>query len=105
MSVAIGRLSEFVERQPQKIDFDGEDVLVVRIDDEVFAVSDTCTHAEVSLSEGDVVDCTIECWLHGSAFNLRTGEPSGPPAIKPLETFIVTLSDDVDPEIYLAARS
>ncbi len=105
MSQAIGRLSDFADRSPRKIDVDGEDVLVVRIDDEVFAVSDTCTHAEVSLSEGDLVDCAIECWLHGSAFDLRTGEPSGPPAVKPLETYVVTRSDDADPEIYLAARS
>lgn len=105
MSLAIGRLSQFADGKPQKIDFDGEDVLVVRIADEVFAVNDTCTHAEVSLSEGDIVDCSIECWLHGSAFSLRTGEPSGPPAVKPLETYVVTLSDDSDPEIHLAARS
>ncbi len=105
MSSAVVKLSELADRVPHKVDVDGEDVLVVRIGDEVFAVSDTCTHAEVSLSEGDIVDCGIECWLHGSAFDLRTGEPSGPPAVRPLETYVVTLSDDSDPEIHLAARS
>lgn len=60
---------------------------------ELFAVSDTCTHAEVSLSEGEVEDCSIECWLHGSRFDLRTGEPSGPPATTALQTYDVDIAD------------
>jgi 3-phenylpropionate/trans-cinnamate dioxygenase ferredoxin subunit len=63
-------------------------VAVVRIGDEVHAVSDVCSHAEVALSEG-VVDPsgTIECWLHGSQFDLRTGEPQEPPAWEPVQVF------------------
>ncbi len=47
------------------------------------ALNDRCTHADVSLSEGEVDGCTLECWLHGSRFDVRTGDPSGPPAIDP----------------------
>ena len=70
--------------------------VVVTAEGELFAVSDTCTHAEVSLSEGEVEDCAIECWLHGSRFDLRTGEPSGPPATTALATYEVAISDTPD---------
>ena len=49
----------------------------------MFAINDICSHANVSLSEGEVEDCTIECWLHGSRFDLRTGKPTGLPATDP----------------------
>lgn len=70
-------------------------VAVVRLAErEVHAVGDTCTHGQVSLSEGDVVGCELECWLHGSRFNLRTGVPSCPPAVTPVPVYAVRLDDD-----------
>lgn len=65
------------------------DVAVARDGDEVFAVEDVCSHAEVALSEGEVADCQIECWLHGSMFDLRTGKPTNLPATEPVATFPV----------------
>ena len=56
---------------------------------EVHAVNDVCSHADVSLSEGEVEGETIECWLHGSRFDLVTGEPSGLPATQPVPVFPV----------------
>ena len=100
----VGTLSQFEDRKPRKIDIDGEDVMVVRVADEIFAVSDTCTHAEVSLTEGDIEGCTVECWLHGSPFDLRTGEPLSPPATQPLETYSVALGDQPDPDVIVTAR-
>ena len=61
---------------------------------DVHAISDMCTHATVPLSEGEVDDCTIECWLHGSRFDLRTGEPTGLPAITPVDVYPVTIEGD-----------
>jgi 3-phenylpropionate/trans-cinnamate dioxygenase ferredoxin component len=55
--------------------------------DEFFAIQDLCSHAAVALSEGEVEDCTVECWLHGSRFDLRTGKPTGLPATEPVATF------------------
>ena len=55
------------------------DVAVARHGDEFFALQDLCSHAAVALSEGEVEDCTVECWLHGSRFDLRTGKPTGLP--------------------------
>ncbi|GEP38210.1 (2Fe-2S)-binding protein [Nocardioides psychrotolerans] len=70
------------------------DVAVARAGDEVFALQDLCSHAAVALSEGEVEDCTIECWLHGSRFDLRTGKPSSFPATEPVATFPVEVRDD-----------
>ena len=67
------------------------DIALVNCDEGVFAISDICSHADVSLSEGEVIDCTIECWLHGSQFNLRTGAPLSPPAIFVVATYEVRL--------------
>jgi 3-phenylpropionate/trans-cinnamate dioxygenase ferredoxin subunit len=69
------------------------EVAVARHEDEVFAVENICSHAAVALSEGDVEDCTVECWLHGSRFDLRTGKPTGLPATEPVATFPVDVRD------------
>ena len=71
------------------VEVDGEPVAVVRSNGDVFAILDVCSHADVPLSEGEVEDCEIECWLHGSRFDLRTGKPSGPPASVPVPVFPV----------------
>jgi 3-phenylpropionate/trans-cinnamate dioxygenase ferredoxin component len=73
----------------------GEMIAVVRDEQgDVHAIADMCTHATVPLSEGEVDDCTIECWLHGSRFDLRTGEPTGLPAITPVDVYPVTIDGD-----------
>ena len=82
------------DRKPIKIDLDGSPVCVTRIGDEVFAIADTCSHSEASLSEGDVTDFKIECWLHGAEFDLRSGEVVTPPASIPVEVFEVHRNGD-----------
>ena len=72
------------------------DVAVARDGDEFFALQDLCSHAAVSLSEGEVADCTVECWLHGSRFDLRTGKPTTFPATEPVATFAVEVRDTPD---------
>ncbi len=86
--------SELVENKPRQIMINQTPVCVVRIKDEVFAVADTCSHAEASLAEGDITDYKIECWLHGAEFDLRTGKALTPPAVEPLETFSVIDNGD-----------
>ena len=65
----------------------GFDVAVARSGDEVFALQDLCSHAAVPLSEGEVEDCTLECWLHGSRFDLRAGKTTGSPATQPVPVY------------------
>jgi nitrite reductase/ring-hydroxylating ferredoxin subunit len=97
------RLSSLHDRKPVKVSVDGEDVLLAKVDDAVFAVSDICTHSEVSLSEGDIEGCSIECWLHGSSFDLRTGAASGPPATSDLQTYKVVIEENqTDPMIFVS---
>jgi 3-phenylpropionate/trans-cinnamate dioxygenase ferredoxin component len=86
-------LSEVPEDEALGVTIGSMDVAVARNGDEVFALQDLCSHAAVALSEGDVEDCTIECWLHGSRFDLRTGKPTGLPATEPVATFPVDVRD------------
>jgi 3-phenylpropionate/trans-cinnamate dioxygenase ferredoxin component len=82
-------LDEFRDGEAVAATIGDQDVAVARDGDEVFAVEDTCSHAYVPLSEGEVEGCTVECWLHGSRFDLRTGKPTGLPATEPVATFPV----------------
>ena len=61
---------------------------------ELHAVSDICSHGQVSLSDGEVDGSTIECWLHGSTFDLRTGAPLALPAIRPVPVYPVTVDGE-----------
>jgi 3-phenylpropionate/trans-cinnamate dioxygenase ferredoxin subunit len=72
---------------------DRYDLAIARHEDEVFALQDLCSHAAVALSEGEVEDCRIECWLHGSHFDLRTGKPTSFPATEPVATFPVEIRE------------
>jgi 3-phenylpropionate/trans-cinnamate dioxygenase ferredoxin subunit len=78
------------------VDVEGVDVAIVRTPDEVFAIRDECSHASIALSEGEVdaAGCEIECWLHGSRFDLRTGKPTGMPAYEPVPIYACKIDDD-----------
>jgi 3-phenylpropionate/trans-cinnamate dioxygenase ferredoxin subunit len=60
----------------------------------VHAVRDICSHADVALSEGEVDGCTLECWLHGSQFDLRSGKPTGPPATASIPVYQVRVEGE-----------
>jgi 3-phenylpropionate/trans-cinnamate dioxygenase ferredoxin component len=89
-------LGELEDDTPTRVEIDGTPVCVVRTSEtgDVFAINDICSHANVSLSEGEVEDCSIECWLHGSTFDLRTGKPSGLPATQPVPVYPVKIEGD-----------
>ncbi|MFT7839061.1 non-heme iron oxygenase ferredoxin subunit [Saccharothrix sp. BKS2] len=86
-------VADLDDRKPVAVEVGDEHtpVLLVRDGDTVHALRDLCTHAEVSLSEGEVTRKGVECWLHGSCFDLRTGRPSSPPATEPVDVFAVEL--------------
>jgi 3-phenylpropionate/trans-cinnamate dioxygenase ferredoxin subunit len=86
-------LSDVPEDEALGVTIGRYEVAVARHGDEVFAVENICSHAAVALSEGEVEDCTVECWLHGSRFDLRTGKPTGLPATEPVATFPVDVRD------------
>jgi 3-phenylpropionate/trans-cinnamate dioxygenase ferredoxin component len=68
--------------------------VVVRSHGELYALYNVCSHEEVELSEGDVDDGEIECWLHGSRFDLRTGRPTGLPATEPVPVYPVKVDGE-----------
>jgi len=71
-------------------------IALVRIENDFYAIGDTCSHANVSLSEGDVYpdEKEIECWKHGSTFSLVSGKPQSLPATKPVPVYEVELDGD-----------
>ncbi len=103
--VDVLRLVDLPEGTAKRIEIDGEPIALVHTEGELFAVDDTCTHAEVSLAEGEIDGCTLECWLHGSRFDLRTGHPSGPPATKSIKTHPVQVIGTGDDAIIRVAFS
>lgn len=71
-------------------ELDGIDIAIARVGErEFYAVRDLCTHGNVPLSEGELSGCAVECWLHGSRFDLRTGVPDKLPATEPVATYPV----------------
>jgi 3-phenylpropionate/trans-cinnamate dioxygenase ferredoxin subunit len=95
LSTRICALDDVEPNSAIRVDVDGHRLAVVRCDDDVYVIGDRCTHADISLSEGEV-DCrnrTIECWKHGSEFRLDDGTPEALPATKPTPTYTVTVED------------
>ncbi|MEY4137708.1 MAG: hypothetical protein RL205_1836 [Actinomycetota bacterium] len=86
-------LDTLVDRKPSRVVVGETAVAVVSIDGEIFAIGDRCSHADVSLSEGEVEGCALECWLHGSAFDLRTGAPLTLPAIEPVPVYSTRIAE------------
>ncbi|MFF5292291.1 non-heme iron oxygenase ferredoxin subunit [Paractinoplanes globisporus] len=90
----VGPADDLAKGTALTTEINGIDVAVVHADDDNFyAVRDECSHAAVPLSEGEIDGCTLECWLHGSRFDLRTGEPTGLPATEPVAIFPVEIRD------------
>ena len=93
--VRLSAADEMKSGEARRFEVDGHLVCVVRIDDDFYGIGDTCTHANVSLSEGEVYPelKEIECWKHGSTFSLETGEPQSLPATKAEPIYDVRVVD------------
>ena len=94
--VTLCKLSEIEPGTAKRFEVGKHRVAVVRCDGDVYAIGDTCTHADFSLSEGEVYcdEREIECWKHGSTFSLDTGEPQSLPATKPVPVYTATVEND-----------
>jgi 3-phenylpropionate/trans-cinnamate dioxygenase ferredoxin subunit len=92
-------LCAFDELEPntaRRFDVDGRHIAVVRLDDDVYAIGDVCSHQNISLSEGEIHtgEKTIECWKHGSEFSLETGDSLTLPATKAVPVYEVVVDGD-----------
>ncbi|QEV99924.1 non-heme iron oxygenase ferredoxin subunit [Microbacterium caowuchunii] len=101
-------LSELEQDTARRVEVDGVAIAVVLDGNgEVHAIGDVCTHGDISLSDGFVEGETLECWAHGSAFSLRTGQPLNLPAYEPVPVFEVTIEGDdvlIDPSVTKAVN-
>ncbi len=94
-AVTVCRLDELAPGSATRFQVGGRAVAVIRIVDDVYAISDICSHADVSLSEGELF-CDakeIECWKHGSLFSIETGEALTLPATKPVPVFVARVDN------------
>ncbi|MGO4593725.1 non-heme iron oxygenase ferredoxin subunit [Leifsonia sp. 2TAF2] len=95
----VAAVTELVENQATRVVVDGVPIAVVKDSaGTIHAIGDTCTHGEISLSEGFVEDETLECWAHGSQFSLVTGKPLNLPAYEPVPVFPVEI---IDGDVYI----
>lgn len=97
--VKVTGLDDLTPGAPVLVELGDQRIALVRIDDEVYAVGDRCSHAEASLSEGEVFDTEIECPRHGATFDLHTGAPLSLPATRPVPTYGVKVEDGI---VYLS---
>ncbi len=95
--VPVCTVDELSPGSARRFDVGRHRICVVRVGDDFYAIGDRCTHADVSLGEGDVLadELEIECWKHGSTFSLLTGEPQSLPATKPVPTYEVAVTEGV----------
>lgn len=104
-TVNLGPLDALPDGAGRRFDVAGERLAVFRIGDDVHTIADRCSHAEASLSEGEVFDTEVECPRHGASFDLTDGSPLSLPATKPVATYVtnviggdvhVTIQEDPD---------
>jgi len=99
MSVRICAVDELSVSTAVRVVIDETPIAVVMDSaGDVYAIGDTCTHGDISLSEGFVEDQTLECWAHGSQFSLKSGKPITLPAYEPVPVFAVSI---VDGDVYI----
>lgn len=96
-------VADLVQDQATRVVVDDVPIAVVLdASGEIHAIGDTCSHGQISLSEGFVEGDTLECWAHGSAFSLRTGAPHNLPAYEPVPVYVVEIEDGdvyIDPNV------
>ena len=95
MNERLCAVDELAPGEARRFDVAGQRIALVRIGDDFYAIGDRCSHANVSLAEGEVHtdECTLECWKHGSTFSLKTGEPTCLPATRPVPVYEVAVRD------------
>jgi len=97
--IRVARVEEIPPGTVKAFELDFDRVAVVNLDGEFYAISDICTHEHAYLYEGEIIDGTIECPLHGSRFDIRTGRVLALPAVVPVKTYPVAVENG---EIYVA---
>lgn len=93
MKVEVTELDRLPRDRGVRVTVGEHRIAVFRIEDDVYAIGDRCSHAEASLAEGELWDTSVECPRHGSEFDLKTGEPGALPATEPVPVYEVSVED------------
>ena len=95
MKTKVCSASDIPDNSMKSFDIDGEPILVAKVDGQLYAIADTCSHAMAYLSEGELLEgCRVQCPDHGAIFDLRTGEALALPAVAPVEAYKVLVDGD-----------
>lgn len=94
MRVRVCRAADLQPGMVTRVEADGTPVAVFNVDGSFYAIGDTCSHEESSLSEGYIEDDVVECPKHGAAFHIPTGEPRSLPATRPVPRFQTVVDGD-----------
>ena len=92
--VKVAAVGEIAPGRAKRIEVGEEAIAVFNVDGEYYAIGDTCSHEEASLSEGDVSGDCVECPLHGAEFDITTGKNLTLPAVSPVPSYPVKLEGD-----------
>ena len=91
----VAALSELKPESLTRLELEGTPVCLARTEEgAVYAINDICSHEEYSLSDGEIWDTSVECPIHGSRFDLRTGHPNALPAVEPVPTYAVEVEGE-----------
>ena len=93
MKVEVTALDQLPRGRGVRVTFGEHRIAMFRINDDVYAIGDRCSHAEASLAEGELWDTSVECPRHGSEFDLKSGEPHALPATEPVPVYEVSIED------------
>jgi 3-phenylpropionate/trans-cinnamate dioxygenase ferredoxin subunit len=91
--VEITRLDQLPRDRGVRVTIGDHRIAMFRVNDDVYAIGDRCSHAEASLAEGELWDLSVECPRHGSEFDLKSGEPQALPATEPVPVYEVSIDD------------
>jgi len=89
-------LSDIPATVPHHVDVAGIPIAIARAEGELYAIYDVCSHENIALSEGEIEGRTIECWLHGSCFDLASGQPTNLPATQSVPVYPVMVDGSGD---------
>jgi len=92
--VKVAKIGAIAPGKAIRVEIDDESIAIFNVDGDLYAIGDTCSHEEASLSEGDVYGTCVECPLHGAEFDLKTGYPRTLPAVVPVPTYAVKVEGD-----------
>ena len=93
--IEVAKVSEIAPGSAKQVEVDGEAVAIFNVGGQFYAIGDTCTHAQASLSEGEVENLEVTCPWHGAKFDLKTGKNLCMPAVEPVQTYGLKIEGDV----------